>query len=453
MSDTQLAAAAALLVEIAGPEPVQIEMAARGPKKYYELHHRLSEQDARAHLAGRSTRGATLRYPGGMTRALCYDADIPDDWLRLLEAAYRLAACGYLPLLEASPVGRGGHLWIIYTGLVPAACAQGHAAQVAPTLQRIEERWPGPGAHKVRLPGGVYVRPQVRAWCQLYDEQGRLLSADGPGAARVLLEKQTPAELVPVCLAAEPGEHISGNLVGLPTNSGGEQCARPGPLPDQEYQAEASTRTAHSKAQRQPWGDARWQQKYGRALWFEFTPVQLAAWYNARHQVEEILPPEKNGMGLATWRGERTASVGLRAEGWVDFGASARRTDGKQDGGDALELTVRVTQEAKPEVMQKLARQLVREAREAMESAAWRGDQPPTWVQRFMTPAGWQRYHALRAEAAYATNTWGVAGFHNPSEHTQTSTERTNQGPRQLQKSEQAGLPESNDRARKDGNV
>src|SRR5260221_13306207 len=53
-------------LEIAGPEPVQIEMAARGPKKYYELHRRLSEQDARAHLAGRSTRGATLRYPGGM---------------------------------------------------------------------------------------------------------------------------------------------------------------------------------------------------------------------------------------------------------------------------------------------------------------------------------------------------------------------------------------------------
>ena len=45
-------------------------------------------------------------------------------------------------------------------------------------------------------------------------------------------------------------------------------------------------------------------------------------------------------MGLASWRGEHSANVGLREDGWVDFGASARRSDGKQDGGDALELTV-----------------------------------------------------------------------------------------------------------------
>jgi hypothetical protein len=102
----------------------------------------------------------------------------------------------------------------------------------------------------------------------------------------------------------------------------------------------------------------------------QFTPAQLAAWYNERHPVEDILPPEKNGMGLASWRGEHTASVGLRKGGWVDFGASARRADGKPDGGDALELTVRVNEESKPEVMH----QLVSEAREAMESAAQRGE-------------------------------------------------------------------------------
>src|SRR5260370_305563 len=73
---------------------------------------------------------------------------------------------------------------------------------------------------------------------------------------------------------------------------------------------------------------------------------------------------------------------------------------GKQDGGDALELTTRVTQEAKPEVMRKLAQQLVQEAREAMERAAWRGEEPSAWVVAIMTEAGWERYYALRAEAS-----------------------------------------------------
>src|SRR5712692_5116168 len=152
--------AAALLVEIAGPEPVHIEMSARGPKKYYDVHRPFTEQDAIAHLAGRTTCGATLRHPGGMTRALCYDADTPDDWLRLLEAAWRLAEHGYRPLLEASPApvethAGGGHLWIIYTELVRAAWAQRHAAQVALTLAHISESWPGVSGQKVRLPGGL----------------------------------------------------------------------------------------------------------------------------------------------------------------------------------------------------------------------------------------------------------------------------------------------------------
>ncbi len=139
MTHPSFDAAVALLVEIAGPEPVHIEMSARGPKKYYDVHRPLTERDARAHLAGRSTRGATLRYPGGMTRALCYDADTPDDWLRLVEAAWRLAECGYRPLLEASPAqddkhAGGGHLWILYTTLVRATWAHRHAVQIAPRL-------------------------------------------------------------------------------------------------------------------------------------------------------------------------------------------------------------------------------------------------------------------------------------------------------------------------------
>lgn len=409
---TDLDAAAALLVEIAGPEPVQIEMSARGPKKYYDVHRSLSHQDARAHLAGRSTRGATLRHPDGMTRALCYDADTPDDWLRLLEAAWKLAECGYRPLLEASPAqddkhAGGGHLWIIYTALVRGDWAQRHAVRIAPRLSHITECWPGESGHKVRLPGGLYVRPRVRAWCKLYDAQGRLLSTDGPGAARVLLDYQAPAQIVPAFPEPEPVA----------------QRGRPAPA------AQSDTHPAHET----PGVDEQWQRKYGRYLWFQFTPAMLATWYNERTQVEDLLPPEKNGMGLASWRSERTASVGLRADGWVDFGASARRPDGKQDGGDALELQVRVTQETKPEVMRQIARQLVREARESLESAAWRGEPPPAWVQPFMRPSGWQHYHALRAEAARAATHRGVAGFYPPTERAQGSITHTDQGVRHLQ--------------------
>ena len=107
-------------------------------------------------------------------------------------------------------------------------------------------------------------------------------------------------------------------------------------------------------------------------------------------------------MGLASWRGEHTASLGLCEDGWVDFGASARRSDGKQDGGDALELTVRVNNEPKSEVMRELARQLVSEAREAVESAAHCGEQPPQWVQAFMSKAGWEHYHHLREEVGHS---------------------------------------------------
>src|SRR5258706_4194501 len=143
-----LEGAARLLVDIAGSEPVHIEMSARGPRKYYDVHRALNERDARAHRAGRSTRGATLRHPQGMTRALCYDADTPGDWLRLVEAAYWLAAGGYRPLLEESPVGRGGHLWIIYTALVKATWAHRHAAEIASPLKQIRESWARTGRHK-----------------------------------------------------------------------------------------------------------------------------------------------------------------------------------------------------------------------------------------------------------------------------------------------------------------
>ena len=160
-SHDALAEAARLLVDIAGPDMVHIEMSTHGPKKYYDVHRAFDERDGRAHLLGYRTKGATLRHPGGMTRALCYDADTPCDWLLLQEVALVLAESGYTPLLEVSPVGRGGHLWIIYTGLVSADQARGNIVELAPRLREIAESWPGAGPRmsKVRLPVGKYVQP------------------------------------------------------------------------------------------------------------------------------------------------------------------------------------------------------------------------------------------------------------------------------------------------------
>jgi hypothetical protein len=244
-------------------------------------------------------------------------------------------------------------------------------------LQEIKERWPGPGNHKVRLPGGRYVKPGFSQQCKLYDAIGGLLADNRQDAARALLTSQTPAAIVPV----------------YPPD--------PRPTKQQPSSSEASSHKQQDQARPTSQGpDARWQQKYHQHLWFQFTPQQFAAWYNERHSVEELLPPERNGMGLARWRGERTASVGYTrdGEGWVDFGASTRYANGKQDGGDALELEVRISEQGKPETLRQVARDLVREARAALESAASSGQRPPAWVQALMTPTGWTQYQELRGQ-------------------------------------------------------
>jgi hypothetical protein len=382
-----LAQAARLLVEIAGPEPVHIEMSSRGPMKYCDVKGAITERDTRLHLGGWKTKGAYLLHPGGMTRALCYDADTPHDWQTLQTAARFLTYGDFCPILEPSPVqdgqhSGGGHLWIIFTDLVKATWAQQRALQYAPMLKAIKESWPSPGNHKVRLPGGKYVKPGFAAWCHLYDAYGKLLATDGQGAARTLLDAQTPVDIIPEY--PEPDNVAQHGVVQRP-DTPPQACTR------------AAKNVTKSCDGMQPGVDQHWQEKYGRSLWFQFTPAQLAAWYNTRHEIQEMLPPEKNGMGLASWRGERTASVGYTRDGigWVDFGASAERLDGKRDGGDALELETRITQETKPEVMRQAARALVSEARHAMENAARNGKLPPAWVQAFMSPAGWERYEQL----------------------------------------------------------
>jgi hypothetical protein len=394
-----LTSAAKLLVDIAGPDPVHIEMSAHGPKKYYEVHRPFNERDALAHLLGYRTKGATLRYPDGKTRALCYDADTPDDWQLLLETARQLVCYGYLPLLEVSPVGRGGHLWIIFTDLVCTDTAHRHLLSLAPTLHSICEYWPR-STHKVRLPAGKYVKPGIAAWCTLTDALGIHLSIDGLGAASVLLAYQTPAELVPEAIM----EH---DEIGPST----ELTSRPG---GQEIQVEARAHVGMGQV------DTRWQQQYNSStLWFQFTPRQLAALYNERHLLSDMLPLEKNGMAFSPSVPERTPSTAITNDGqaWVDFSEQSLQPDGKHDGGDALELVARRngdSKAAKSATLREAARMLVREARDALALAARTGEEPPAWVAEIMTEAGWQRYRSLCVEAARTvagSASRGVTGF------------------------------------------
>jgi hypothetical protein len=81
---------------------------------------------------------------------------------------------------------------------------------------------------------------------------------------------------------------------------------------------------------------------------------------------------------------------------WVDFGASARRADGKQEG-DSLELATRIEQRSRSEIMRDAARMLLAEARATLESAAATNQDTPAWLVPFLTPAGWQHYEQLKA--------------------------------------------------------
>jgi hypothetical protein len=409
-SHNVLTEAVRLLVDIAGTEPVHIEMSARGPKKYYDVRRMFDERDGRAHLLGYRTKGATLRHPGGMTRALCYDADTPRHWQLLQEAAKLLAESGSIPLLEVSPVGRGGHLWIIYTGLISADQARGNIVELAPRLREIAESWPGSGSRtpKVRLPGGKYVQPGFSQWCTLTDAYSTLLATDGRSAARVLLDYQTPVSVVQNT-RVEVGPAAQHELLAPVSHQQVAIAQRSRPQPNTEEV------------------DVYWHEKYNRFLWFQFSPRQLAALYNERYPLQDLLQLEQNGMVFSPSVPERTPSTAITNDGraWVDFSARSIQPDGKRDGGDALELEARRNGEskaAKPAILRKVAHTLVREAREALEDAARTGEDLPTWVAQIMTEAGWQHYRSLRAESSatrYASR--GVTGFQHVGMSTHTT--------------------------------
>jgi hypothetical protein len=388
--------AARLLVDIAGPAPRHIEMARSRQRKYYSVARALTWEDAQQHLRGVKTKGALCSYPGDQTRALAYDVDTAEQWHLLRLVARRLAAAGYRPLLEPSPRGRGGHLWLVFTAHVDGQAARHHAHATAPGLVQITEFWPpltnATSWNRIRLPGGRYVAPGFSAWCKLYDASGKELSCNRMGAAHVLLDSQTPADLIP---ALPPDQPRDGDVELHVTHSGqARECdskkafTKEGEAPTTVPQAPKRSRPVIRNGGATPASH--------RFLWFRYSAAQLASWFNDRHSLDEVHPRERGGMAFSPSVSERTPSTSYHdtrdGERWTDFSAGARQSNGRPDGGDALELYVRLQGESRSRVLSTLGREMVAEARAALEDAARRGTEPPAWVAEITTAAGWQHY-------------------------------------------------------------
>jgi hypothetical protein len=374
--------AIALLLDIAGPHSEHIMMS-RGEKKYITISRPITEKDIVEHLHGRKTIGARLTHPDQTTRALCFDADNEIDWTTLQQSANLLIAKGYLPLLEPSPANRGGHLWIIFSFHVDAVAAHTAVCNISPTLKNIVEYWPRPGNQKVRLFAGKYISANLEKWCHLQDAQNTTLAKTGIEAVDILLSYQTPSELIP------PGA-TSAAPIEIPTRSQTIAVEIP--------KTEKGT-------------DAQWQQKYGHTtLWFAWTPQQLATLYNERNTITEQLDLQKNGMAFSPTVSERTPSTTITPDnaGWIDFSARTIQENGKHDGGDSFELYARRNgdnRKDKSVSMTQFSRELVREAKAALESAARNSEVLPQWIEELLTDAGRKHYQKLRE------NTGGVVGF------------------------------------------
>jgi len=375
-------------------------MCRAGNKKYHTVQRPLTLAETRYHLSGGLARGGLCSYANGQARGLCWDTDTAEGWQRFTEAAQALTEAGYLPVLEPSPAARGGHLWIIFDDLIDAGAARTHIYEIAPMLAAVSEYWPGPANakhwNKVRLPGGKYVRPQVNAWCRLISvADGETTQDGGLQAARLLLAHQTPAAVVPVL----PQE-------ALPMQAEASTLA-PEP-PDQPISPSRGQRV-----ELDPTWHANYDTPQGKRLWFAFPETYVAAWWNERHPLDELLPSERNGYGLATWRGESEGSVAKRGDRWADFGQSARRPDGNPDTGDALELQQRLTQAPKREILRQAGKELNAQARADLERAARAGQPIPAWLEEIITEEGRAHYARLYvSRPSTATGpTGGLPGF------------------------------------------
>jgi hypothetical protein len=368
---------AAYLAQVAGDGRRHIEMQSMGADKYQWRAGAVTPALAARHLRGAVTLGAELRQADGTTFALCWDTDTADGWQQLQRAAQQLEAANADPVLERSPAARGGHLWLFFREAVDSARARATAHLHAPVLATIGEAWPDPAGRRiaVRLPAGFYRRPGVAAWCALADADAAVWRTGVDAMALILGARMSTTWVMPLeaCLSASPA---------LPPPS----------LVINSVSAVARGMRSLPAAAHDP----RWLEQYDSVrdrLYFWITDGEVAAWFNARHVVRDLLPPERNGYGLAVWRGERTASVRYTADnGWVDFGAGGLRADGRRDGGDVLELYCRLRDRSRADVLREAAREMVAVARRELEEVARAGRYPVAWVATVTSPAGWAYY-------------------------------------------------------------
>ncbi len=376
------------LLCVAGDLPRHILMQADGPRKYVERPNEkypdsapVTEHLIRRHLEGSITLGAYLLHTNGLTWAVCWDADNEARWEALLRAGRELLASGAKPIIERSPTKEehagGGHLWIILTRPADPRAARATAEKHAPELRDFREFWPGCGG--VRLLGGHYRYGETNAWCEaaaMRRSEERLAGVDAAGLA---LTEETPSDWV-----TEPAPPVSGHE-----------------RPDHTPLARLDTHLVTKPPSPEPdaWHDPEWMRRYGRdrhKLPWAISVRRAIEWYNWLHDVRSILPKEGNGYARATWRGERTPSVGYRPNNrWMDYGGNAR--DG-QKGGDSFEAFVlKYHNRNRGRALVEVVSEMTTSAESQLQRAAREGRGVPRWVAEIMGPASWARYERLRA--------------------------------------------------------
>jgi hypothetical protein len=385
---------------VAGDLPRHIAMQEASARKYVERPNTLHPDPApvtpellRRHLDGEITLGSYLALADGTTWAVCWDADTPEGWETLLQAGRKLLRSGAKPIAERSPAGAehagGGHLWLVFRRPVDPRAARATAERHAPELRDFPEFWPGGGA--VRLLGALYRRGGTRAWCE---------------AAALRRPDEWLTSWEAASLAWSEDTHSGWVTEPAP-------AVTPRERPERAPVAPLDTRRVSAPPRPEPeaWGHPWWAARYGRArrsLAWAICPPQAIRWYNSLHDIRGILPKEANGYARATWRDERTPSVGYRpGNRWMDYGRNAR--DGRK-GGDAFEaFCLKYHDGDRGKALAVVTREMRAAAEAQLRTAAAEGRGVPGWVAEIMGPAGWASYEALRAAQRAAERDPGLS--------------------------------------------
>jgi len=356
---SELTSEALELLESMLPDDIAFFMQSKGAKYLPENNRSADMDDAVAHYAGATTLSTSISTDPASTRVVIFDHD-KDDGLDIFQDTARIAAeHGYKPLLEPSPAEHGGHLIFVFNAPVDARAVRQHLIELNPDFTQIKEVCPSK-KYRIRWPGGFYRFDSVNEWCFLYNCEMVQLSHGYATGANVLASNQAPASVVPV-------------------------FNEPAPKPCKKIKRAAVA----------PAIDAHHQQKYaGSDFLFQFNPENLIAYFNDTHSVEDILPLERNGLALAHWRGESTASVKLYPENntWCDFGGS--KDDGTHIGGDAFELYVIAHDITRCDALRTFGREFVALATSALKDAAKAGEPVPEWLSDYcqITQRGYDLY-------------------------------------------------------------